>query len=91
MGTGACSGVSGSVGGSTSSGVIQRHFPTLAAAEAFVFGCGTGSSPALEEVRSRFGVSGLELSPRELATANVTPLVSVRCDDVEEALLERFS
>lgn len=53
----------------TSSGVIQRYFPTLAAAEAFVFGSGTGTSPALEEVRSKFGVCGLELSPRELAEA----------------------
>jgi integrase len=53
----------------TSSGVVQRYFPTLAAAEEFVFGSGDGRCPALEAVRSKFGVSGLELSPRELAEA----------------------
>jgi integrase len=53
----------------TSLGVIQRYFPTLAAAEEFIFGSGDGRSPALEAVRGKFGVTGLELSPRELAEA----------------------
>jgi integrase len=53
----------------TSSGVIKRYFPTLTAAEEFVFGSGDSRSPALEAVRGKFGVTGLELSPRELAEA----------------------
>lgn len=54
----------------THSRVLQRNFPTLAEAEAFVRGhSGSGNAP-LEELRSKFGAGIFELSPRELADAH---------------------
>ena len=49
--------------------VIERNFPTVEAARAFVHGDAATEAEGIRSLREKFGVSAVELSPRELAEA----------------------
>lgn len=54
----------------THSGVVHRNFPTLESARQFVFGSPSSLEAPAETLRSKFGITVFELSPRELTEAH---------------------
>ena len=53
----------------TKAGVVERNFGTLDAAREFIHGTPADASEGIQALRSKFGITAIEISPRELAEA----------------------
>jgi site-specific recombinase XerD len=53
----------------TKAGVVERNFATLDAAREFIHGTPEDKNGGIQALRSKFGITAIEISPRELAEA----------------------